>query len=90
MTATEKKLMEVLQQGLRIRVDPGQPLRPEMAIFGPDGLGLDSVDVLEVAVLLDKNFGVQLPDHDDQVQAALASIGSLARYIDTHRQHAEE
>ena len=40
MTATEKKLMEVLQQGLRIRVDPRQPLRPEMAIFGPGGRGL--------------------------------------------------
>lgn len=85
MTPTEQKLVDVLKQGLRLRTNPGREIGPETSIFGKHGLGLDSVDVLEVAVLVDKNFHVQLHDRNDEVREALANIAGLARYIDTHR-----
>jgi acyl carrier protein len=85
MTPTERKLVEVLKEGLRLRTNPGHEIGPATSIFGKNGLGLDSVDVLEVAVLIDKNFHVQLHDQNDEVREALANIAGLARYIDTHR-----
>ena len=63
------------------------PVTPETPIFGKrgDGLGLDSVDVLEIAVLLDKHFGVMMEEQNEEVHAALANIAALAAYIDRHR-----
>lgn len=85
MTKTQEELLDVLKSGLSLRLAAGRTIGPETAIFGKDGLGLDSVDVLEIAVLLDKHFGVQLQDQDEPSRAALASIGSLADFIDQKR-----
>ena len=85
MTPTETKLIDTLTQGLKLRIDPAIPITPTTTIFGKaGGLGLDSVDVLEVAVLIDKHFGVVLEDNNDDVRAAMTTIGSLAGYIDSH------
>jgi acyl carrier protein len=83
MTPTEEKLIAILSSGLKLRVT--SPITPETQIFGKDGLGLDSVDVLEIAVLLDKHFGVMLEEESAEVRGALASIGSLAAFIDRRR-----
>ncbi len=82
MTPTETKLIDILTRGLKLRVDPANPVTPQTAIFGKSGLGLDSVDVLEIAVLIDKHFGVVLEDNNDEVKNAMTTIGSLASYID--------
>ena len=83
MTPTERKLINILKDGLKLRMDIAL-IQPETVIFGKNGLGLDSVDVLEIAVLVDKHFGVQLQDQNDEVRAALTNIASLATYIDRH------
>jgi acyl carrier protein len=80
MTSTESRLIEVLTTGLKLQ--RATPITPQTAIFGKEGLGLDSVDVLEIAVLLDKHFGVMLEEQNEEVQAALADIGALAAFID--------
>lgn len=81
MTPTELKLITILKDGLKLRMDVAL-IQPETVIFGKNGLGLDSVDVLEIAVLVDKHFGVQLQDQNDEVRTALTNIASLATYID--------
>jgi acyl carrier protein len=83
MTPTELKLIDILKDGLKLRMDIAL-IQPETVIFGKHGLGLDSVDVLEIAVLVDKHFGVQLQDQNDEVRTALTNIASLATYIDRH------
>ena len=83
MTPTESQLIDVLSKGLKLQV--AHPITPDTRIFGKDGLGLDSVDVLEIAVLLDKHFGVLLEEQNQEVNEALASIASLATYIDRHK-----
>jgi acyl carrier protein len=83
MTPTEEKLIAILSSGLKLRVTT--PITPHTQIFGKEGLGLDSVDVLEIAVLLDKHFGVMLEEESAEVRGALANIGSLAAFIDRHR-----
>ena len=83
MTPTESHLIDVLTKGLKLQV--AHPITPDTRIFGKDGLGLDSVDVLEIAVLLDKHFSVMLEEQNQEVNEALASIASLATYIDRHK-----
>ena len=82
MTSTEIKLIEVLSKGLKLRVST--PISAETRIFGKEGLGLDSVDVLEIAVLIDKHFGIMLEEQNQEVNQALTSIGTLAAFIDRH------
>ncbi len=52
-------------------------------LFG-EGLGLDSVDALELAMELEDAFGVTLPDND-ATREVFASVNSLAAYISEHR-----
>lgn len=48
------------------------------------GLGLDSIDALELFVLLDKHYGVKIKDKNEG-KRVFASISTLAAYIDEHR-----
>jgi len=65
-----------------LKLNRAAPVTPSTVIFGKEGLGLDSVDVLEIAVLLDKHFGVMLEEQNEEVHAALTNIGTLAAFID--------
>ncbi len=85
MTATEQRLIEVLTKGLRLHVALDHPIEPEAIIFGANGLGLDSVDVLEIAVILDREFGVVLEEQNQEVHDALYTISTLAAFIDRQR-----
>lgn len=53
------------------------------SLFG-DGLGLDSIDALELIVLLEKDYGIKLTD-PDQGKEIFVSINKMAKYIETHR-----
>jgi acyl carrier protein len=59
-------------------IDPGVPL------FG-SGLGLDSIDALEIALAVSNAYGLQLRSDDADNRRIFASLGSLADYIDRHR-----
>lgn len=52
-------------------------------LFG-DGLGLDSIDALEIIVVLDKYYGIKLANASEG-KAIFKSIGSIAEYIEKHR-----
>lgn len=59
-------------------IDPGAPL------FG-DGLGLDSIDALEIALAISQKYGFQLKSDDEQNGRIFASLRSLAGHIEKHR-----
>lgn len=52
-------------------------------LFG-EGLGLDSIDALELIVLLDKDYGIKLSDPKEG-RAIFHSVDTMAQYIATHR-----
>jgi acyl carrier protein len=72
-------LKRLLIDGLRL-----QDLRPEdiedAAPIFVEGLGLDSVDALELVVLVEEKFNIQIPD-EDVGKRAFASIDALAEYV---------
>ena len=49
-----------------------------------EGLGLDSIDALEIVMILDKNYGIKFADKE-QSKLALKSIDTLAEYVSAHR-----
>lgn len=57
-----------------------QDIETEMPLFG-DGLGLDSIDSLEIAMLLEERYGVTLEDDPDVNQEIFFSVASLARFV---------
>jgi len=61
--ATELKaqLKRMLVENLMLQITP-EEIADDQPLFGPDGLGLDSVDALQLVVALDKNYGLKFSD----------------------------
>jgi acyl carrier protein len=74
---TQIKQMMVENLMLQITADDIPDGRP---LFGPDSLGLDSVDALQLVVMLDKGFGVKIPD-PAAAREVLASVNSMAAAV---------
>ncbi|MGV3612976.1 MAG: phosphopantetheine-binding protein [Fluviicola sp.] len=55
-------------------------IQDDTALFGEDGLGLDSIDALEFIVLLDSNYGIKIADPAEGKQI-FYSVNTLADYI---------
>ena len=74
----KQRLVETLELSIGAdKIDDAMPL------FG-EGLGLDSVDALEVAAMLSLHFNVEIADRD-AAREILANVGAIARHIRTHR-----
>ena len=56
---------------------------PEAPLFG-DGLGLDSIDALELGVALQKRFGISLEGRADEVKEHFRSVRTLAEFVHQH------
>jgi acyl carrier protein len=71
---------EKIIQGLNLEDMSVDEIEDEMALFGDDGLGLDSVDAIELTLLLEKEFGVKVTNMEE-VETIFASCASLTTYI---------
>ena len=54
------------------------------ALFG-GGLGLDSIDALELAITLERKYGVRIKSGDSRNQEILATLGTLTKFIEENR-----
>ena len=81
-------IKEMMVEKLMLKV-PKEEIRDDMPLFGPEGLGLDSIDALELVVSLEKSFGVSVPNSETARQA-LASVNSIHDYILANRKGAGE
>ena len=79
----EAEVAKLIVRTLTLKVDPAQ-IQPEEPLFG-DGLGLDSIDVLEIALAVSKKYGFQLRSDDPANQRIFASLRSLSAHIAKHR-----
>jgi acyl carrier protein len=61
-----------------------QDIDPEAPLYG-EGLGLDSIDILEVALMVSKQYGIQLRADASENQQTFRSLRHLAEYIAAHR-----
>lgn len=73
----------LIVHALNLDIDAAS-INPDDPLYG-DGLGLDSIDILEVALVVSKKYGVQLrADHEDN-QRIFASLRSLSSHIAAHK-----
>ena len=63
---------------------PAAEITDDRPLFGPGGLGLDSVDALQLVVALDKNFGLKVTDAE-VARKTLASVSTIADAVTQHR-----
>jgi len=59
-------------------------LKDDQALFGPESLALDSVDALQLVVMLDKHFGIKVAD-PAAAQKILQSIATIVETIEKHQ-----
>jgi acyl carrier protein len=73
------QIKEMLVKNLMLQVTPDQ-IGDDLPLFGPDGLGLDSIDALELVVSMEKTFGVGVPSSDVATKA-LRTVNTIHDYI---------
>jgi acyl carrier protein len=59
-------------------------IKDDQPLFGPGGLGLDSVDALQVVVALDKNYGLKIPD-PDTARKVIHSVNTIVAAVEQHQ-----
>jgi acyl carrier protein len=61
VSALKQQIKAMLVEHLMLKLNPAD-IADAQPLFGPDGLGLDSVDALQLVVALEKNFRLKIPD----------------------------
>ena len=82
--ALKNELKQLIIDTLRLEDIKAEEISDQAPLFGNEGLGLDSVDALEIVVALEKKYGVIIAD-EEVGREALASIEVLADYILTKK-----
>jgi len=80
-TSTERELADMIVEVLSLPDVQADSIEPEAPLFG-EGLGLDSIDALEIAVAIAQRYGVQLRAEDEATKQVFASLRNLARHIE--------
>ena len=83
-TSLHEQLKKIIIEELNLEEIDVSDINDDDPLFGDEGLGLDSLDAVELVVLIQKHFGVEIKDMEEG-REALASISSLADFIETRR-----
>ncbi|MGD9842978.1 MAG: phosphopantetheine-binding protein [Steroidobacteraceae bacterium] len=83
MTADELTMAHHLVQALSLEGVQPEDIGPEATLFGThaNGLGLDSIDALEIALMVQQHYGVELRSDDQEARTAFTSLRSLTQYV---------
>ena len=83
VAALERELAALFVQSLNLEMT-AESIDPTTPLFG-DGLGLDSIDILEVALEVSQRYGFQLRSDDENNQKIFQHLRSLAAHVAQHR-----
>ena len=81
MQALHQELKEFIIETMNLEDMTTSDIGDDTPLFADDGLGLDSIDALELVLALKKKYGVVLEANDDQTRAHLRSVATLAALI---------
>jgi acyl carrier protein len=79
----EAEVIQLLISSLNLEVKPSE-VTADTPLYG-DGLGLDSIDILEIALAVSKRYGFQMRSDDPRNVESFASIRALSNYIAQER-----
>jgi acyl carrier protein len=83
-TAAEADLARLLVDSLNLEGIEPAAIDPDARLFG-EGLGLDSIDALELALAVSKQYGFQLRSDNDENRRIFASLRALSAHIEQNR-----
>jgi acyl carrier protein len=83
VSAAEKELAQLIVTSLNLEVSANE-IEPDAPLYG-EGLGLDSIDILELSLAISKTYGMQLKSDDKNNSEIFSSLRSLSQHIQTHR-----
>jgi acyl carrier protein len=84
-TDLQREVAALLVEALNLEISP-ESIAPDAPLYG-EGLGLDSIDILEVALVVSQRYGFQLRSDDEDNVRIFGSLASLAEHIGAHRQN---
>ena len=83
ISALQHEIAELMVKALNLEVSAAE-IEPDQPLYGK-GLGLDSIDILEVALVVSKRYGLQLKADSEDNHRIFSSLRSLAEYVAAHK-----
>ena len=80
----QEELKTKILKALNLEEIKPEEVDADAPLFGEDGIGLDSIDALELIVLLEKDYGIRIKDPKDSKEI-FKSIHVLADYVEANR-----
>ena len=84
LTNLEQELGNIILDNLNLEDILLEDIDPEAALFN-EGLGLDSIDSLELGMLLSTKYGIKLRSDDPDITRIFSSLRALAKYVDSNK-----
>ncbi len=84
MPALEQEIKDIIIQSLQLEDITPDDIDVEAPLF-VDGLGLDSIDALELGLALQKRYGVSMSADSEETRRHFRSVRSLAAFVAAHR-----
>lgn len=85
LSPIELEVADLIINSLALEDISASDIALDDALFN-DGLGLDSIDALELAMAISQKYGFQLKSDDSNNTQIFSSLRNLAKHIETHRQ----
>ena len=80
-TAEQARMAALIVDSLNLEDVAAEDIEPDEIMFDEDGLGLDSIDALEIAVAIAETFDVHLSAEDEATREIFATLGSLTAHV---------
>lgn len=84
LSSLEKEVAQLIIDALNLEDIEVEDIEPEAALF-KEGLGLDSIDALELALAISRKYGFQLRSDDQDNARIFSSLRALSAHIEQHR-----
>ena len=81
--ALKQEIKRLMVENLMLQISP-EEISDDQPLFGPGGLGLDSVDALQLVVAIDKTYGLKIPD-PDAARQILQNVNTMAAAVAKHQ-----
>lgn len=82
-----QRIKALIVDNLMLQITAAE-ITDDQPLFGPEGIGLDSVDALQLVVALEKNFGLKIRDQS-QAKEILSSVAAIAKAVEAHQTAAQ-
>lgn len=86
MSPLEQEVAEMIIEAVNLEDIEVSDIVPEEPLFG-EGLGLDSIDALEISLAVSQRYGFQIKSDDENNRQVFSSLRALAQHIEASRQN---